>query len=630
MTVRRFGVFELNLRTGELRKDGRPVKLPPQPFKVLALLVERSGDLVLRDDLKRALWGEETYVDFERGLNFCINQVRHALGDSSDTPRFIETVPRRGYRFIAHVERPAIPPAQVEVGDARKSDRDQGPSGRTTVAAGIGFLAVLVTGAFYLARPVTPPASASGRLMIAVLPFDDLTGDAARPYFVDGLTEEVIAQLGRVSPARIGVIARTSAMTYRGSSKSIAQIGGELGVSHVLEGSVRREGDRLRIATQLVDVSDQAQVWSETYDRTVHGALTLQSEVAAQVSRALAIELVPRPFAQPSWTDTRSPEARDAYLRGKYYQARMQPGDLPAALREFQDAIRLDSSFAAAHAAQADIYHLLAMFGQVPPAEAYPQAAIAAREAVRLDPDLADAHAAVGIVQLWGEWNAAAAARSFERAVTLNPSDAAAHHDFAWALVALQRFDEAVAHITRARELDPVSPRASNDVGWLYLQIRQPAEAARACRQTLAIDPDSLEAQSCLERAHLQRGQHAEALSTARTMHERMQGTLPAALRADGSAAFRAGGSPADRMRALWRWRLDRLQAAAADRFTSPYTIATHHIMLGEDELALERLEEAFTARAGVMVLLHTDPLFETLRSNPQFIKLLERIQRRT
>lgn len=618
MTVRRFGLFELNLRTGELRKDGRPIKLPPQPFTVLALLVERAGELVLRDDLKRALWGEETYVDFERGLNFCINQVRHALGDSSDTPRFIETVPRRGYRFIAPVERPTIRPEPLEAADARGSDRDQISSGRATLAAGVGFLALLVTGAVYLARPGTPPASDNARLMIAVLPFDDFTGDPTRPYFVDGLTEELIAQLGRVSPARIGVIARTSAMTYRGSSKSIAQIGGELGVSHVLEGSVRREGDRLRIATQLVDVSDQAQVWSETYDRTVHGALTLQSEVAVQVSRALAIELLPAPFAQRSWTDTRSPEARDAYVRGKYYQARMQPGDMPAALREFQDAVRLDPSFAAAHAAQADTYHLLAMFGQVPPAQAYPQAAVAAREAARLDPDLADAHAAMGIVQLWGEWNAPAAVRSFERAVALNPSDAAAHHDFAWALVALRRFGEAVRHMTRARELDPLSPRASNDVGWLYLQIRQPGEAARACRHTLAIDPDSLEAQSCLERAHLQRGQYAEALSAARTMHQRMQGTVP--------AAFQAQGSPADRMRALWRWRLDRLQAAAADRFINPYTIATHHILLGEDELALERLEEAFAARVGAMVLLHTDPLFDPLRAKPAFARILQRI----
>ena len=630
----RFGGFELDTRAGELRKAGVPVKLQPQPFKVLALLVERAGELVLREELKKALWGEETYVDFERGLNFCINQVRAALGDSAESPQFIQTVPRRGYRFIAGVSsgsdrgqiRVRSGSEQGQIGVGPGSDPGASTStGRLKVGwqfllTGVAFLAILVAGATFLARRAAPPAATpAARTMIAVLPLDDLTGDPPPSWFADGLTEELIAQLGRVSPQRLGVIARTSAMVYRGSNKTVAEIGRELGVSHVLEGSIRREGNRLRVTVQLVAARDQSPVWSDTYDRSVHGALTIQSEVAAQVTRALAVELLAAPWTTPTWTATHTPGARDAYLRAKYFLNRGMPSDIRTALEQLEEATRLDPKFAAAHAAQAEAYHWLAMSGQMPAGAAYARAAQAAREALRLDADLADAHAASGIVQLWSAWNPAAAAVSFERAVALNPSDAGAHHDLAWSLVALERFDEAIAHITRARELDPLSPRASNDIGWLYLQLRQPSEAARACRHALGIDPDSVEAQQCLERAHLQRGELTEALTAARAAAERGRGPVPAVLQETGP--------PEARMRSLWRWRLDRLQALARDRYVSPYTIAMHHIVLGEDDQALRQLEQAYAARSPAMVLLPTDPLFERLRSNPRYTQLVEQIR---
>ncbi|MGH8184996.1 MAG: tetratricopeptide repeat protein, partial [Steroidobacteraceae bacterium] len=330
---------------------------------------------------------------------------------------------------------------------------------------------LLVLASFLARRTTTTAATAiPQRTMIAVLPLEDLTGDPPPPWFADGLTDELITQVGRVSPQQLGVIARTSAMTYRGSGKSISEIGRELGVSHVVEGSLRREENRLRVTVQLVNVADQAPIWSETYDRSVHGALTIQSEIAAQVTRALALELLSAPWTNVTWTGTHQPNARDAYLRGKYFLNRAQPDDLRLALEQFDAAVRVDPTFAAAFAARADTYHLLAMFGRMAPSDAYSRATDAARSAVRLDPNLADAHAAMGIASLWADWNPVAAAASFERALALNPSDAAAHHDFAWALVALQRFDEAVTHMTRARDLDPVSPRAGNDVGWLYSQ----------------------------------------------------------------------------------------------------------------------------------------------------------------
>ena len=625
--MRRFGAFDLDLRAGELRRDGAVVKLQPQPFRVLALLVARAGELVTRDELKKVLWGEETYVDFERGLNFCINQVRAALGDSADSPQFIQTLPRRGYRFIAPVGSD-----QGRTGVGTGSDQGQSTSterlkdrGRTAptwqlVLTGVAFLALLVAGASFLARRATPPAAPqTPRTMIAVLPLEDLTGDPPPSWFADGLTDELIAQVGRVSPNRLGVIARTSAMTYRGSGKSVLDIGRELGVSHVVEGSLRREGNRLRVTVQLIAVADQTPIWSDTYDRSIHGALTIQSEIAAQVTRALALELLPASWTTATWTSTHNPDARDALLRGKYFLNRAAPGDLRTALTHFEDAARRDPAFAAAHAARAEAFHLLAMFGLMRPAEAYAQAKAAAGHAVLRDDNLAEAHAAMGLVQLWGDWNPAAAAASFARAISLNPSNATAHHDYAWALAALERFDEAAAHITRARDLDPLSSRASNDIGWLYLQIRQPSEAMRACRQTLAFDPDSVEAQQCLERAHQQRGEFTEALAAAHAAARRRGMELPAALQDPAT--------PQERLLALWRWRLQRLRSMAAERYINPYTVATHHAVLGEDDQALAQLEEAYRERAGALVLLHIDPTFDRLRASPRFRRLVANIR---
>jgi TolB-like protein/DNA-binding winged helix-turn-helix (wHTH) protein len=625
----RFGPFELNPRSGELRRDGVPVKLQPQPAKVLALLVERPGELVLREEIKKALWGEETYVDFERGLNFCILQVRTALGDSSEHPRYIETLPRRGYRFIAPLKSQGSPrgtlgepwgtPATSRTGSAKATVKEPGRS-RSTLLRAIAISAVVVAalagGAFYVSRYPSAPAPA-GRVMVAVLPFDDLSGEQPA-YLADGLTEELIVQLGRVSPRQMGVIARTSAMTYRGASKSVAEIGRELGVSHVIEGSVRRQGDRVRISTQLVAVADQSQVWSDTFDRDASGALSLQNEVAARVTRALALELVPAASTIPAPTATTQVAARDAYLRGRHFANRGLPGDLRTALQHFEEATRIDSSFAAALAAQADTYHLLAMFGQMPASEAYARAAERARDAIRLEPNLADAHAAAGLVHFWGEWQPARAAAAFERAIDLNPSDASAHHDYAWSLVALQRFDEAVTHVTRARELDPLSVRASSDVGWLYLQIRQPTEAARACEHTLRIDPDSIEAQQCLERAHLQRGRHLEALAAARAGFERTRGPVPAVLETTDS--------PAEQLMRIWKWRIERLESLSRERYVNPYTLAMHYVVVGDHERALASLEQAYESRAAVMVLLPSDPVFDALRPHPRFRRLIAQI----
>jgi TolB-like protein/DNA-binding winged helix-turn-helix (wHTH) protein len=617
----RFGLFEFDTRTGELRREGEVVKLSPQPARVLALLLAKPGEVVLRDELRQELWGRETFVDFERGLNFCILQVRTALGDASENPRFVQTVPRKGYRFIAPVTRSPE--------HARKSDpaRPESPvlgseffvlRSRSAVFAAAALLIVAPVAWLTFNRAAVPAAeTTTDRIRLAVLPFVNLTGDADADYIVDGVTDELIAQLGRVSPQRLGVIARTSVMRYRNNTeKNIADVGRELDVSYVVEGSIRREGGRLRVTTDLVKVSDQAQVWSDAFERPSGDSMDLQTDLAVRVARALTLELVPSfGVAGPGLPrPTANPDAWDAYLRGRHLMNRGTADDARRSVEQFETAVRLDQKFAAGWAQLAEAHHLLVMMGATAPTDAYPRAKDAGARALALDDTLADAHVANGLVSLWYDWQPVAAARSFERALELNPSLGAAHHDYAWSLVGLGRFDDAVKHITAARDLDPLSIRANADIGWLYLHLRQPTEAARACQHILALQPEALEAQACLERAFVQRGLYDDAVRAA-------QASLPP----NADIVMPASGSSSeDRMRAIWKWRLQRLEQAARTRYISPYSLATHYVLIGDHDRAMGALEQAYEQRAGVMAFLKTDPMVDPLRSIPRFQTLLQ------
>jgi TolB-like protein/DNA-binding winged helix-turn-helix (wHTH) protein/tetratricopeptide (TPR) repeat protein len=620
-------LFEFDARTGELRRDGHVVKLPPQPARVLALLLSRPGDVILREELRAHLWGRDTFVDFERGLNFCILQVRGALGDSSENPRFVQTVPRQGYRFIAPVavhselRPPAHPPPSAD-------HRPFGSLSRRGALIGLAALAVVMLIAWTVGRrgaevaPVTETMRAmdrpAARIRVAVLPFVNLTGDAATDYLADGLTDEVISQLGQLGPDRLAVIARTSAMSYRNTSKSVADIGRELNATFVVESSIRREGNALRIASSLVPTGDQSPtaVWTETFGSQA-GAPDSQVGAAIRVARLIALELLDgNPTAEPPRA-TANVAAWDALMRGHALMNRGTPDDVRRAIIAFESAVRDDSALAAAWARIAEAQHLLVMMGAVAPMQAYPAAQEAAARALAADAALPDAHVAQGLVDLWYLRQPARAAASFERALALNASHAAALHDYAWTLVALGRDAEAVSRITAARDLDPLSARANNDIGWLYLQLRQPADAMRACQHTLAIHEDSLEAQACLERAYVQRGMYDAALRSA---HATMPGDAPPA--AASSSATEAEAA----LRGLWRRRLERLERAAATRWVSPYTLATSLAMLGETDRALGQLEAAVDERVGMLAFLSRDPALDPLRGDPRFQKIVTRL----
>lgn len=622
-----FGLFEFDLSSGELRREGHVVKLPPQPTKVLTLLLERPGELVPRERLKSHIWGDDTFVDFERGLNFCILQVRGALGDASDNPRFVQTIPRKGYRFIAPVtvvevpspthqpppepaapNTPAVP--SVEIVPHAAAPR----AWRWTFAA--AMLSVMIAaGVVVLQRPrdVAVAKGSVTRVRVAILPFVNLTGDSALDYLGDGLTDELITQLGLLG-RDVAVIARTSAMSYRGSAKNVSQIGMELDVAYVVEGGLRRQGQGLRVASRLIRVADQTHSanWSEAFDQATSGLQLTRT--ATRLARLIALELVPASVSDRPTTVTADSIASDAFLEGKALKNSGSAAGIQQALVHFETAAQQDPAFAAAWAKIAETRHQLVMIGALRPGDAYAAARTAAERAVALDRNLADAHLAQGLIQLWNDWRPSDAARSFERSLALNPSLAAAHHDYAWALVALGRNDDAIRHITTARALDPLSTRATNDVGWLYLQLREPAEAARACEHTLAIGPASLDAQACLERAYAQRGSFEAALEAAKA-------TMPPA------SGFRViDGSAEAALQSIWRWRLDQLEEAAQIRWISPYTRAGLRAALGSSEKAIQDLESAYDEHDGMMVLLDRDPLMDGLRLDPRVQALIKRV----
>jgi TolB-like protein/DNA-binding winged helix-turn-helix (wHTH) protein/Tfp pilus assembly protein PilF len=643
-----FGLFDFDGATGELRRDGMPVKLARQPARVLGLLVSRPGDVILREELRRELWGDDTFVDFERGLNFCITQVRAALGDASDNPRFIQTVPRRGYRFIAPVAtaNEVGAPPNAPNGIAEESGHialasipasvpapAEQPALATPLATAavpkrpswLGWVALAGAGLAVFALWAVRPTSSSPALpvtggappRIVVLPFVNLTGDATLDYLADALTDDVISQLGVLGGDQLGVIARTSAMRYRGLQKTVKEIGTELSVHYVVESSLRRVGDGLRLSSSVVPVANEAATkwWSDVFDASSTSAETQQTQAAIRVARRIATELIPNREVARDFGTTTHAAAWQAYMQAAAVMNRGTPADVRRAIAHLDEAVQRDPAFGAAWAKRAEAQHLLAMMGSAAPAEVYPPAKEAARRALAHAPNLPAAHLAHGLVQLWYDWRPAEAAASFERALALNQSLAAAHHDYAWALVALGRTDDAIRHITESRDLDPLSTRANNDVGWLYLQVRQPDAAARACQHTLAIDAGALEAQACLERAYAQRELHAAALLAARA-------TLPSTQ----SVPLADSMSPREGLGAIWRWRLRELERAAATRWISPYTLATYYVLTRDHDRALAALAEAYAKRAGMMIFLARDPLMDPLRTDPRFTSILRQV----
>jgi TolB-like protein/DNA-binding winged helix-turn-helix (wHTH) protein/Flp pilus assembly protein TadD len=630
----RFGAFELNLHTGELRKGGVRINLPDQPFQVLKTLLDRPGELVTRDDLRQQLWSAETFVDFEHGLNAAVRRLRDALGDSADVPRFIETLPRRGYRFIA----PVIQPPATEEASSRPEEptkREALPTPGVTLARPLTrarvlgvvatmVLAVAILWAFgYRSRSTVRGESAgtSGRSMLAVLPFENLTGDPEQEYLADGMTEELIAQLGRMDPSRLGVIARTSAMQFKKTTKRADQIGSELGVSHLLEGSVRTTGGRIRVAVQLIETRHQSHVWAEQYERDVRDVLALQREVAEAIVPHITSSLAIAPSNANADARRHSTiaEANEHYLRGRYYWSNDTADGYRKALEHFRSAIDLDPSFALAHSGLADTYVLLGADGFMPMRDAYPLARTAALKALALNDALGEAHTSMAAITADYYWDWVEADRHYARALALTPNYDTALRYYSFHLACMGRIEEALALARRAQRLDPVSAAAQMNVGMILYLARRYDDAVAAIKETLDLDPDFGPAYVKLGRIYVAKGMPDRAVAELERARGLM-GRRPDVLTPYAYALARAG-----RQREA-RTMLDELQDLSKPRPAAPVRLALIHIALGETDRAFEWLEKAIEARDWQMVLLNVEPAFDPLRSDQRFATFVERV----
>jgi TolB-like protein/DNA-binding winged helix-turn-helix (wHTH) protein/Tfp pilus assembly protein PilF len=629
----RFGAFELNLSTGELRKGGIRINLPDQPLQVLKTLLDRHGELVTREELRQRLWSAETFVDFEHGLNAAVRRLRDALGDSADVPRFIETLPRRGYRFIAPIIQPPATeesrPEEPTTSEALPPPSEAlAPSVPRARVLGVVTTMVLVAAAVlwafgYRSRSTVRGDSAgtSGRSMLAVLPFENLTGDPDQEYLADGMTEELIAQLGRIDPSRLGVIARTSAMQFKKTTKRADQIGSELGVSHLLEGSVRTTGGRIRVAVQLIDSRHQTHVWAEQYERDVRDVLALQREVAEAIVPHITSSLAIAPSNANADARRHSTiaEANEHYLRGRYYWSKDTADGHARAMEHLRKAIDLDSSFALAHSGLADTYILLGSDGFMPMREAYPLARTAALNALALNDELSEAHNSMAAINADYYWDWAEADRHFKRAVELNPSYETALSFYSFNLAYMGRIEEALALARRAQRLDPVSPAAQMNVGVILYFARRYDDAVAAIKETLDLAPDFGPAYVTLGRIYVAKGMPDRAIAELERARDLM-GRRPDVLTPYAYALARAG-----RQREA-RAMLDGLRETAKPQAPAPVRVALVHIALGETDRAFEWLEKAIEARDWQMTLLNVEPAFDLLRSDQRFAALVERV----
>lgn len=625
-----FGVFAVDLPGGELRKHGVRLKVQEKPFQLLVCLLERPGEIISRDELRQRLWPDGTFVDFDHNISSAINKLRTVLNDSASHPRFIETVGSRGYRFLADVKR--ICPASSQTSDQETPEVPM--TAATTgsprqrlwkIVAGIALiLSVLVAGYFQWGRKTSKSSAPATRVMVAVLPFQNLTGDPRQDYFSDGLTEEMIAELTRLNQDHLGVIARTSIMLYKVSPKPLDQIGRELGVQYVMEGSVRRDSSRVRITAELIQVKDQTHLWTREYDRELNNSLALQSEIAQEIGDEIQISLgegngmKAANHLAPTHS-TASYEAYDFYLKGRYFwNKRTRAGFLQAA-SYFQQAIAKDPNYASAYAGLADTFGLMSTWYAAPQQEFMPKAKAAALSALALDDSLAEAHVSLALVAENYDYDWQTAEKEFRRAIQLNPDYATAHQWYAEYLGWQGRFDEALAESERARRLDPMSLIIATDRGTILFYARKYDRAIDQFRAVLDMDPANVHARSFLAAAYVQQGKFAEALKENELIRNAEESSWYWAFRA---YIYNHSANVAQAQHALAKFealsptlRSDAILARLIAYSGSP-----------QREKSILLLEQAYREHSPVLTNIKVDPKYDNLRQDERFQGLLARI----
>jgi TolB-like protein len=568
-----FGQFVLDIGRYQLTRDGTPVRLERIPMDLLILLANENGRLIGREEIIQRLWGKDLHFDTDNSINTAVRKIRHALGDNSGSPEYIETIPGKGYRFKVRTS----------------------PSTDTSAAQ--------------IAAP---------RMMLAVLPFENLSGDSSQEYFSDGLTEETIARLGQLSPSSLGVIARTSSMAYKQTNKSVTQIARELGVDYVLEGSVRREADRVRVTAQLIRAQDQTHLWAESYDRRMPGILDIHSEAAAAIVAEIKLKLMLTGEQPDRLAAARDAEAQDHYLRGRYHYARSNLIDLQKAVGYFKRAVERDPGFALAHSGMSDSLVILPISGDLAPMDVLPDAKMAAAKALEFGPNFAESHTADCNVKFWFDWDFKGAEAAARRAIQLNENYATAHLYLAHVLSNVGRHDEALDVIEQALVLDPFSLIAGAMRGQFLYHAGRHAESVEQFHVTLGMEPRFWVGQICAAKVYEKLQMYPEALRACEHAWEYSSGNTEAPSIAGYIYAVTGDRAKADD-------KIREMLSLRKHRYVSPYNVALVYAGLGETESAMQWLEQAFEERDVHMTFL-LDHKWDGIRSNERFQSLLLRV----
>jgi TolB-like protein/DNA-binding winged helix-turn-helix (wHTH) protein/Flp pilus assembly protein TadD len=607
--VIRFGVFEMNVSTGELRRSGSKVRLQGHPIAVLALLLEQPGQLVTREELQQRLWPADTFVDFEHNINEAVKRLRQALNDSAATPRFIETLPRRGYRFIYPVESEGTAVEQPIATPSRQ---------RLVTLSAIILIGALALTIFYLWSRSGGMARSSKIDSLVVLPFQNLTGDPGQDYLVDGIADELTTELAGIKGLR--VISRTSADYYRSAQKALPQIARELNVQAVVEGSVRRSGDRISINVQLIHGPTDRHLWAKTYERDARDVFTLQRVVASAIVREIGVSITEQERAQLAHKRTIDPRSYEAYLRGRHFWSqRTTEATLARAIESFNQAIKIDNQYAEPYAGLADCYTILQFYGPEDPRDSWPKAKSAALTALRLDDSLAEAHNALAVYLHRREWKWVESEKEFKRALELNPNYADGHRSYAIYLRTMSRFDDARRQIELARSLDPHSfSGTASVVRELYFARRYDRAVEQGSKQ-LTRDPGVIQLHYWMGISHAEKGTFPAAVEQLRKAIELSHRN---SIYVAGLAYTYAKEGKLREARQL----LGELETRSHQQYVPPYRFAAVYAALGETDKAFESLEKSYEERGLHLSNLGVDPMLDTLRSDARFESLLHRM----
>ncbi len=601
-------------------------------MKLLEILLEHPGEVVTREELRSRVWPSESFGDFDQALNIAIGKLRSALGDSAESPRFIETLPKRGYRFIADVsvvDTDARPKRQEPVaGDQPATDPGQKTQGIGLAVAPQGRLSptrwIIVALALALSLAIlsvwrfrSRAPAPMGIRSIAVLPLENLSGDASQNYFADGMTDELITDLAQISALR--VISRTSVMVYKGARKPLPQIARELNVDAVVEGTVLRSGDQVRITAQLIEASTDKHLWSQSYEGELRDTLALQNRVASAIADQIRINLTPQEQAALKSAKAVNPEAYQSYLKGRYFWNKRTADGLKVALAYFKQAIEEDPKYAQAYSGLADTYALLGdwQYAVMTPKEAFPKAKAAAIKALELDSTLGEAHNSLAFVLDGFDWDFSSAGREFQRAIELSPGYATAHHWYAWHLSLSGRFDDAIAEMKKAEYLDPLSLIINADLAELLVLAHSYDESIRQSRKTIEMDPNFALAHNQLAQAYLQKHMYDEAVAELLKAVQ-LSDDSPTCI-ANLARAYVASGKPSAAVKLL-----GDLKKRSNPGYSNASEIAMIYASLGDTDQAMTWLEKGYDERFNPGVLLR--PGFDPLRSDPRFQNLLRRI----